>query len=701
MHRSKYLSLYTVLLTLLIIVHLAVNYTWIRSDESLPRHDENEYFIKSLSCYRILTTPGENKLSRLLNAEPKVRPHLFSLTAAPFYLLCGESYDIACFSNNIFLIMLLIAVYRMGKLLYGRATGFWAAFILSFYPFVTRFSRLYWSEICLMAFFALSLYLLIKAQSFRNRRYSCWLGLGIGMGMLSKQQYLALMLAPMLIEGVRGVFFTGRKGLSDTSAPSKIWLNSSSLYNLILCLLIGAVIIVPYYLLSFRALSTKFLYGVTGGAWNPTESVFDLKSLLWYLGHLQRQLSLFFFAVFIAALVWAGLSRDRMTRLLVITFFAGYLVLSLYPGKDARYISTLLPLAALFTAAAVNRLKPRALKLTVLFLITACSCLNFIQVSYNRGPFNIPYHQSRIKLPLYDFELHLFPMASPPAKLPDWKGEKIISDILDDSQGAEVSVLVTPYLPDFSVNTFKYISESGKLPIRVLTVGTKHLYHFNFKPLIETDYIITKTGKAVPFDHLRFDYAKRTNELVNSPGTVFGDKLRLIAEYDLPDQSRARLYKRIAPHTNREKLEILKQVVKIEPEHPWAHLALGEALMEEGDLNQAMTAFNRVVELLPDWPGGYLNLGRVYLEEGETEQALKEIRQSLEISPEWPFAHFVLGEAYEQMGELEKAVQQYQFARESGKWNLPEQALGRLKALGRDSNGEPPSSEKKGSARRD
>jgi len=681
MPRSQQPLLYPVLLTLLILFHLVNNYIWIKSDGSLPKHDENEYFIKSLTCYRILTTPGDDKLSRLLHAEPKVRPHLFSLSAGPFYLIGGESYDLACLSNSMFLVLLIAAVYRTGKMLYGRPTGFWAAFILSFYPFVTRFSRLYWSEICLMAFFALSLYLLLKTKSLGSRKYSCWLGLVIGLGMLAKQQYLALMLAPMMIEGIRGVLFTGQKDLTNASPHSKIRFNSYSLYNLILCILIGALITIPYYLLSFRALSTKFLYGITGEAWNPTASVFSLKSLLWYLGHIQRQVSFFFLLLFIPALSWAALSRDRMTRLLAITFFAGYMILSFYPGKDARYISTLLPLTALFISASVNRLKPRGLKIAVLVLITAVCCLNFLQVSWNRGPFNIPYHKSRIKLPVYDFELHLFPMANPPARVPDWGGENIISDILKDSQGAGGSVLVTPYLPDFSVNTFKYISESKKLPLQFVTVGTKNLYHFNFKPLIETDYIITKTGKATPFTHLRFEYAERSNELINNPGEIFGGNLHLIAEFDLPDQTRARLYRRLGPHSSWEKIDIIKQALKIDPEHPWAHLALGEACLDEGDLEQAMTAFVRVAELLPDWPGGYLNIGRVYLAEGKTEKAFKQIRLCLEIAPEWPFAHYVLGEAYEQDGQPEKAIEQYIFALK-GKQDLPRQAGEKLKRLG-------------------
>jgi len=674
----------TILLILLIVFHLISNYLWISSDDSIPRHDENQYFLKGLTCFRILTGPGPAKFIRLLKAEPKIRPHLFPLTAFPFYYFGKESYDAACLSNNLFLVILIISVYRTGKLLQGKNTGLLAAFIVSFYPFVVRYSRLYWSEICLMAFFALGIFLLFRTESFRSRKYSLWLGLVLALGMLAKQQFLFFMFFPVLVEGIRGCFFlrgslpAEKNVLRDGDFPRP----ASVKVNFLLCLLVAAALTIPYYLLSLEILSTKFIYGIKGGAWEPVENVLSLESFLWYLGHIQRQLSLFLFALFLPGLVWAVFRRDWKIRLLIIAFAAGYAIFSLYPGKDARYISTLLPLISLITAAAVTRLRIKALKFVLVALIVIVSFFNFLQVSYNRGPFNIPYHKSRIKLPLYDYELHLVPLAKPPAKTPDWKIKDINDDIMKDSpRGA--SVLIAPYLPDFNLNSFQYAATLGSLPLTFHAVGTKGLYPYNYKYLLQSDYLVAKTGKSVPFEHLRFEWSEKTNRLLNNPPPLFRDSLSLMAEYPLPDQSRARLFKREKEPDNIESIEVIKEALKIDPENPWAHLALGVAYFEEERFDPALKAFLEVVELIPDWPGGPVFVGKVYLEKGQTDKAFEQINKGLALAPDWPYAHYALGEVCQASGRIAEAIEQYTLALE-GKDDLPVKAREKLAELGVD-----------------
>ena len=674
MDRSIKLQLFPASVFLLILFQVIGNYRWIKADYSIPHHDENQYFRKSVACFRILTRPGRDKLPRLLKAEPRIRPHLFPLTATPFYLVGGESYDSACLSNSLFLILLLIAVYQTGKLLSGPATGFWAAFILSFYPFVTRFSRLYWSEICLMAFFAWGIYLLLKTDSFRSRRYSLFLGVVIGLGMAAKQQFFFVMVFPILWEGIRS-WFTAAK----SSRPSPR-------VNLLLCLLLGAAITLPYYLLFSRTFSTKLIYAFSGGAWEPVESVFSFASLFWYLGRLQIQASLFFFLLFIPALIWLIFRGQRRERLIVLTFLADYLIFSFFPSKDARYISTLLPLMALITALVISRIKPKALKIFVLALTVIFSGFNYLQVSWRKGPFNIPYHKSRLKLPFFKSELRLLPAAYPPARPANWKIEKISHDILNNLKEKKALILVVPYLPEFSVNSFQYLALEEAPPLKFVTVGTKHLYHYNYKYLLKADFVVTKTGPVVPFHHLRFEWEERTGALFNRPPPLLKASLRLIASYPLPDGTEARLYRRTKSAESAEKIEVINAALEIDPENPWAWVGLGEAYLARNEFKEALTAFDRVVKLNPKWTGGYLNRGRVYLEEGKTAQALIQINRSLEITPDWPFAHYVLGLAYQQQGKIPAAIREYQLALDKGKYDLPEKARAKLKALRIDSS---------------
>ncbi len=670
MRRSIKLQLFPALVFLLIILQVIGNYRWIKADHSIPHHDENQYFCKSIACWRIISRPGPDKLSRLLNAEPRIRPHLFPLTAGPFYLIGGESYDSARLSNSLFLILLLIAVYQTGKLLSGAATGFWAVFILSCYPFVTRFSRLYWSEICLMAFFAGGMYLLLKADSFRNRKYSFFLGIIIGLGMAAKQQFFFVMFFPVLWEGIRAWFSRIEPG------------ESSPKTNFALCLLLGAVITLPYYFFFSRTFSTKLIYAFSGGAWEPVKSVFSFASLFWYLGRLQIQVSLFFFILFIPFLILLGLQGGRRARLIVLTFLGDYLIFSFFPSKDARYISTLLPLIALITAVGITRSKSKALKISLPALMVVIGSFNYLQVSWQRGPFNIPYHKSRLKLPFSKPELRLLPVAYPPARPADWKIKEISRAIRENMKGKKALVLVVPYLPEFGVNSFQYLALLKDIPLKFVTVGTKRLYNYNYKYLLQADFVVTKTGPVVPFHHLRFEWEEKTGDLFNSPSPHLKESLRLIASYPLPDGTEARLYRRVREAGPAEKIEVIRSALEIDPKNPWAWLGLGEAYLTQKEFTEALRAFNRVVELIPKWTGGYLNRGIVYLARGETKKALSQIKRSLEITPRWPYAHYVLGMAYQQQGKIPEAIKEYKTARAKGKYDLPKKARAKLKALG-------------------
>ncbi len=685
----KTVARYRLLLFVLITFHLLNNYFWIKSDAGFPRHDENQYFLKSLSCFRVLTDGEAAKAARLLQVEPKMRPHLFPLTAVPFYMLAEVSYDTACLSNGLFLVLVIIGVFLAGKSLRGPATGFWAAFLVSFYPFVVRYSRLYWSEIALMGFFALSVYLLLKTDTFTRRGWALGLGLAIGLGMLVKQIYAFFIFTPLLIEGIRVFLFPsgvpiGRPPVK--TGPRPRFRPSAPQINFVLCILLGAGISVPYYLHYFSTFATKFSYNVAGGAWEPVESVFSLESFLWYLGHIQEQISLFFFLLLIIFFLAAIFNRGYRVALLLVTLAGSYLILSFFPTKDARFVSTLLPLCALITAAGIVRLKNPVIKSGLLSLVVIVAILNFLQVSWNLGPFNIPYHKSRILLPLYDFELHLVPPAYPPQPKQEWAIEAILDDIVRDKfrprQAAPDKILVAPYLPDFNVNIFNHHAALRDLPLEFVDSGTRNLYHYNFRALLEAGYLIGKTGDSVPFSHVRFEYAEETNNLLNDPWPLFQGQIRLLSEYELPDGSRALVYQRTAPPGNPERIAILEKVLTLEPGHPWAWQALGETLLKEGRLDRAREAFLKVTELLPDWAGGYVHLGGVYLEQGRLEPAFQQIRLGLERAPDWPYAHYLLGAAYERSGRIEAAVEEYNYALREGKHDLPAKAEDKLRKLG-------------------
>jgi len=383
----------------LILFHLVSNYFWLKEDHYIPRHDENQYLEKSIRTYRLLSGPARVTLKNFLAVEPRIRPHLFPMCAFPFYFLLGVSYDSACLANSFFLAILILATFGIGRSLGGDRGGVLATFMVSFYPFVLRFSRFFWSEIPLMASFATALYLLIRTENFKSRGYSIGLGIVITAGLLIQQRFAFFIVAPLLVT----------LGYLIFPAPDIRLNRGRRLVNMLICLLIPTLLAVPYYLYYFKVFWTKFSYGITGEAWKPVEGTFTPQALFWYLGQLQKAASLFFFVLFVIAFTVLIVKRRRRYLLPLLTFAGGYLVITLYPGKDARYVTPLLPVAAVITAESWRLLRSKTARVIIVLLITLAALFNYLRVSWNAGPFNLSYRESLLELPFLSEPLELIP----------------------------------------------------------------------------------------------------------------------------------------------------------------------------------------------------------------------------------------------------------------------------------------------------
>lgn len=650
MNELKKKRLVLAALTVLILFQVVSNYFWLKADRYVPLHDENEYLAKSVNTLQLLTESDKITLKDFLEVEPKIRPHLFPLCAWPFFLLGGISYDSACLTNSFFLVIVIAATFGIGNSLGGRGRGLLAAFLVSFYPFVLRFSRFFWSEIPLMASFAAALYLLPRTRFFKSRGYSLALAVVITAGLLIQQRLVFFLVTPLALSLVLILL---------PAAPPGPGNRRRQLANLLICLAIPALLAVPYYLYYRQVFFTKFTYGIVADSWQPVQGTFTAQSFLWYLGHLQKASSLFFFILLILGFAVLLLKFRRDYLFLILTFAGGYLLITLYPSKDARYVAPLLPLAAVITAEGICRLRLNFLRWSAVLLAILVAFFNYLRVSWDAGPFQVPYQQTLIELPLFSEPLELLPHEKKPRALPDWQWERIVGRVGEELKGGRGRLLVVPYLPDFNYLTFSYFCLLDGGRIESVGVGTKNLYHYNYDNLLQADYIVTKTGKAVPESHIRYEFAEKTAELLADPPAAFRQNHQEIARYRLPDGSEAILIARTAPVSVSEEMAVLEEVVKIEPEHSWALRALGERYLEEGMPEKALEVFRRIIPILPDWPGSYLSPGRAYVDLGRTEEAIAMIQRALELAPDFDFAHYSLGTAYEQAGRIEEAKKEY------------------------------------------
>ncbi len=99
-----------------------------------------------------------------------------------------------------------------------------------------------------------------------------------------------------------------------------------------------------------------------------------------------------------------------------------------------------------------------------------------------------------------------------------------------------------------------------------------------------------------------------------------------------------------------------QRALRIAPDFYPALNNLGAVFLRQKDHGQAAAAFVKALELNPDEGGAYINLGHVLYEEAKYPQAIERLEEGLKRSPQSPVGHFFLGSAYLKLGDLEKAA---------------------------------------------
>ena len=89
-----------------------------------------------------------------------------------------------------------------------------------------------------------------------------------------------------------------------------------------------------------------------------------------------------------------------------------------------------------------------------------------------------------------------------------------------------------------------------------------------------------------------------------------------------------------------ELIDLLTKTLELRPNNPDAHNNLGNALMEQGDLNAAIASYNIALQLKPNYPEAHNNLGVAFQEQGDLNAAIDSFNKALGLKPNYPDAHF-------------------------------------------------------------
>jgi tetratricopeptide (TPR) repeat protein len=157
-------------------------------------------------------------------------------------------------------------------------------------------------------------------------------------------------------------------------------------------------------------------------------------------------------------------------------------------------------------------------------------------------------------------------------------------------------------------------------------------------------------------------------------------KLRALSGPTAEDLFRAALECEAEQDTLPEAVDYYRQTLELSPDWIEAHINLGVALYQIGDVDAARAAFLNAVQLDP-WNGiCRYNLGCVLEEQGEIDEAIRHLRCAARVLPNHADARFNLALAYEKRGQRRLAREQWMlYLRHAPNGPWAEQARAHLK----------------------
>jgi hypothetical protein len=340
-------------LVCLILILVGSNVFWVLT-RYVADERQNELLSLSLGTYWVMRT---GQLSEIAGANNYYPPLVHIVSAVFGLFLFGISDASILISLNIFVIILILSVYGIGKVLHNEWVGLLAAFISGFIPIINIMSKNYYLDMPLAAMVCLAIYLLLRTECFSRRGYSLLFGLSLGLGLLTKWSFFFFLVGP-------SAYYLYR-GLRERKEGAIL----NSFGSAVIALLVAA----GWYaqnLHIFRSVDTRGIW-----SWN---------SLPWYeyLFFLQVQMWVPLAIAGAILFLYYVISRKNLPLLLWVA--VPYVIFSTVANKNVRYTVPYLPAFAIAISYGILNLtrKRKVLRWGIVTAIAGLLAVMFLNYSF-------------------------------------------------------------------------------------------------------------------------------------------------------------------------------------------------------------------------------------------------------------------------------------------------------------------------------
>jgi tetratricopeptide (TPR) repeat protein len=105
-------------------------------------------------------------------------------------------------------------------------------------------------------------------------------------------------------------------------------------------------------------------------------------------------------------------------------------------------------------------------------------------------------------------------------------------------------------------------------------------------------------------------------------------------------------------------IEEFKRELEIQPDHPWSLMQIAYEYLKRGEGAAALPWAKQAVAVAPNAFPARKALGQALLENGDVEGAITELLTGIKLAPQSPGLHFQLARAYQRAGRLDEATRE-------------------------------------------
>ena len=518
--RKEFINNYFLKLFLVFCFSVFIDYLVLNNTNSIPAWDQGYHLSNAFKMHNIYNFYGndfQDLWSNLLKVTDSYRGPLTYFFSSLFLKIFGISYKNAYLSNHIYSLICIFSIYELGKIVFNRSAGLWAAIIFTFSPLLISHRTDYLIDLSLTSFITLNF--LFITRWFLSKSifsiYSILAGISLGFVFLVKPTGISLIVFPLFITIFKRLFQKDKKLLKAA--------------ELILLLSTFLLIIYPWFSKNWLTILSSIINAWQWGIkYQEGFEISDIESWFFYFFKIPNIIGktsfwtliiIFLYKTFFLNQDFFNNFRISKKHFLNLSFFLNvYLITSFMSTKEIRFFIPIIPIICIYLSSILNsknRLKDTFFKRTILIaiLIAAISFQNNLLAYFSLSKKNNLQEKYNLLR------------------------KEIINEISKDNRDLISTLAVLPDTRE--INTFNLEAEASKqgeyVAVRQI-ISKKDSYKFDLQNF---DWFLIKSGDQ---GVMRNEARELIEEkLLNKKA------FEIKREWELPDKSYLRLIQRRSP----------------------------------------------------------------------------------------------------------------------------------------------------------